>query len=181
MKQLLSYFLTDKKYLAIFGDGFLSSDLSRLAGWGRPPLPLLLLLFLLLPGCSVLPPLRGPEPPALVRQPEETRSIDRREVPEEPLQPPPTVQAGPARSLYEQAQAALASGQAAQAEMLLERALRIEPRNPFYWYLLGQCKYAQGDFAQAVQFCRKSESLAGDNSQLRRSNRILIEQAERKR
>ena len=65
--------------------------------------------------------------------------------------------------------------------MLLERALRIEPRNALYWHLLAQSKYAQGDFGQTVQFCRKSVSLAGNNNKLRQDNRNLLQQASSKR
>ena len=134
----------------------------------RPPQTrlLLLLVLLVLSSCAVQQPAHRGRP-APIEGPK--ASV--------PIQPSPSVQSGPARSLYAKANEAMASGHPAQAEMLLERALRIEPRNALYWHLLAQSKYAQGDFGQAVQFCNKSESLAGNNNQLRQDNRNLLQQA----
>ena len=139
-----------------------------------PSLLLLLLALLVLPSCAVqqpahhkIPaPIESPKAP-VVESPE--TSV--------PIQPSPSVQSGPARSLYAKANEALESGHPDQAEMLIERALRIEPRNAQYWHLLAQSKYAQGDFGQTVQFCRKSESLAGNNNKLRQANKNLLQQA----
>lgn len=143
----------------------------------RPPLPLLLLVVLVLPSCAIQHPVQRPGTPVPIERPDVPVPIER---PQVPVPQPPAVQSGPARSLYASANEALASGHPGQAEMLLERALRIEPRNAQYWHLLAQSKYAQGDFGQTVQFCHKSESLAGNNNKLRQSNRSLLQQAYRK-
>jgi predicted Zn-dependent protease len=140
----------------------------------RPPLPLLLLVFLVLPSCAVQHPIPQHETPVPIERPEIPTPIER---PEKPVTQQPSAPAGPAHTLYAKANESLASGHPDQAEMLLERALRIEPRNALYWHLLAQSKYAQGDFGQTVQFCRKSESLAGNNSTLRQGNRNLMQQA----
>ncbi len=146
----------------------------------RPSLPLLLLIFLALHGCAVQVPTPRPEPPAPIERPEPpTPPIGIPETPV-PTQPPTSIQKGPAQSLFAQAESARQSRQPGQAEILLERALRIEPRNAQYWHTLGQIKYDQGDFGQAVQFCLKSDSLARNNNELRQSNRNLLEQAYRK-
>jgi tetratricopeptide (TPR) repeat protein len=67
-------------------------------------------------------------------------------------------------ALLEAAEQALNAGQADQASLLLERALRIEPRNPAVWHYLGLARLAQGDHAQAQAMAAKSRSLspAGD-------------------
>jgi Tfp pilus assembly protein PilF len=88
-------------------------------------------------------------------------------------------QLGPAASLYAQADAALTSGQPERAEILLERALRIEPGNALYWHALGRAKYDQGDYAQAVQFCLKAQSRMGRRSDLARYNQELLDNASR--
>ena len=64
-----------------------------------------------------------------------------------------------------------------QAEMLLERALRVEPGNGWYWHAMGRVQYGQGSFEQAIQFCLKSDSMAGRDPELKRYNRLLIKQA----
>lgn len=84
---------------------------------------------------------------------------------------------GPASALYGQAESSLAAGRYQQAELELERALRIEPRNPDYWYAMARLKYEQNLYQQAVQFCLKSKSLAGGNSELIRLNDALIDAA----
>ena len=81
---------------------------------------------------------------------------------------------GPAASLYRQAESSLAQGRYRQAEMELERALRIEPRNGDYWYTMARVKYHQNLPDQAIQFSLKSKSLAGHNSDLIRLNDELI-------
>jgi uncharacterized protein HemY len=63
--------------------------------------------------------------------------------------------------------------------MLLERALRIEPRNPHYWYTLGMAKYRQKQYPQAVQFCLKAESLAASQPGLLARSRELLNQAKK--
>ena len=105
--------------------------------------------------------------------------------PPQPLPPPvqPSVtlppvehkpQPGPAAGLYSDAEKALQAGRFSAAEMLLERALRIEPQNPHYWYTLGMAKYRQGQYPQTIQFCLKAESLAaGQPGTLARSRELL--------
>lgn len=143
------------------------------------PVSLLFLVFLILPSCAVQHPIQRHKAPESVEHRKAPAPIDHPEM-EAPVLPPKSVPAGPARSLYAKANKALKSGRPGQADMLLERALRIEPRNALFWHLLGQSKYAQGDFVQAVQFCRKSESLAGNNNKLRQYNRSLLQRAYRK-
>ncbi len=68
-------------------------------------------------------------------------------------------------------------GQFSQAEMKLERALRVEPRNARLWHEMAQVKYRQKDYDQAVQFCIKSNSLAGKDYGLIQQNWLLMEKA----
>lgn len=121
---------------------------------------------------SPVPPPAQPAPPPPPGEPAE---------PPAPSPPAYSPRTGPARTLYLDAEQALARGEREQAEMLVERALRIEPRNPHYWYTLARIKYAQGDYPQAIQLCRKSTSLAGGQPQLIELNSRLIRQAEAKR
>ena len=68
----------------------------------------------------------------------------------------------------------MAEGAFNKAELSLERALRIEPSNTYYWYTMGKIKYRQGANAQAIQFCLKSKSLAGRDAKLVSLNDELI-------
>jgi len=69
------------------------------------------------------------------------------------------------------------TGQFSQAEMMLERALRVEPRNARLWHEMAQVKYGQKDYGQVVQFCIKSNSLAGKDYGLIQQNWLLMEKA----
>jgi tetratricopeptide (TPR) repeat protein len=109
-------------------------------------------------------------------------STFRQVVPPEPVSPPPTEYqpiTGPAAALYTEAETALRAGRFVESEMLLERALRIEPRNAHYWYTMAQVKYRRGQYAETVQFCKKAESLAGKQPQLLARNRELLWQAQK--
>lgn len=73
-------------------------------------------------------------------------------------------QAGPAAiALADQASTQRAQGDLSGAAAQLERALRIEPRNPFLWLLLGQIHLEQADTDQARQMSRRARSLASGN------------------
>ena len=80
-------------------------------------------------------------------------------------------------SLLENAKQALQADKFNQAEIFLERALRLEPRNGELWHTMGQVKFKQNHHAQAVQFCLKSNSLARKNPLLIRKNWNLMEKA----
>lgn len=56
----------------------------------------------------------------------------------------------------------------------LERALRIEPRNPWLWHELAQLRLAQGQYAQAVSLAQKSSSFAGREQRLKALNWRVI-------
>ncbi len=128
---------------------------------------LVLLLALVLHGCAVQGP--APRVPSPVQKSAPPSSL------EEPVVYSPKL--GPAASLYRQAKVSLDQGRYHQAELDLERALRIEPRNGEYWYAMARAKYQQNLHNQAIQFCLKSKSLAGQNSQLIRLNDALIAKA----
>lgn len=149
---------------------------------------LLLMALLLLHGCAgISDRLSFPAPPSKPARTLPTKPAPALPIPQDTPAPPtadqapesPSVPTGPAHSLFLQADRALQSGRPGQAEILLERALRIEPGNPLYWYSLGRAKYDQGDFAQTVQFCLKAEGTMSRNPGLARRNRELMENAAR--
>ena len=59
----------------------------------------------------------------------------------------------------------------------LERALRIEPRNPELWNQLADIRYLQKLWKKAIQLAAKSNTLTGDNKTLRRENWYLMSNA----
>ena len=71
------------------------------------------------------------------------------------------------------------SGDYHHAAVTLERALRIEPRNAFLWHRLAVVRLEQGQPRMALDLARKSNTLAGGDEALKRSNRQLIAKASR--
>jgi len=80
-------------------------------------------------------------------------------------------------ALLDRAQSDSESGQREAAGASLERALRIEPRNPWLWLELAQVRLAQGQYAQAITLARKSNSFAGRQSRVQAGNWQVIGQA----
>lgn len=80
-------------------------------------------------------------------------------------------------ALVEGAQTDIAAGRLEPAGAALERALRIEPRNPALWHELARVRLRQGAAAQAANLAAKSNTLAGDNKTLRAQNWRLIADA----
>ena len=80
-------------------------------------------------------------------------------------------------ALLDRAQTDNESGQREAAGASLERALRIEPRNPWLWLELAQVRLAQGQYAQAITLARKSNSFAGRQSRVQAGNWQVIGQA----
>ena len=99
-------------------------------------------------------------------------------VPAEPSVPPvvrpATRESTAVASLMDSARADTAAGRLANAAATLERALRIEPRNPRLWSELARVRFQQRDYAQAESTALRSESWAGKDNALRADNWRLI-------
>jgi uncharacterized protein HemY len=80
--------------------------------------------------------------------------------------PKPVTQSqnGATQTLLARANEALASQQPETAIMLLERAVRIEPREALLWIRLSRAHLAQGEMRAAFQHARKAIALAGSDS-----------------
>jgi Tfp pilus assembly protein PilF len=79
--------------------------------------------------------------------------------------------------LMESARADAAAGKLTTAAASIERALRIEPRNPRLWQELARVRLQQEQFVQAENTARRSNSFAGSDNTLRAENWRLIAQA----
>src|SRR2546425_3648447 len=79
--------------------------------------------------------------------------------------------------LMDTARADAAAGRLANAAATLERALRIEPRNPRLWQELARVRLKQGQYAQAESVAARSNSWAGSDNALRAENWRLIAEA----
>lgn len=95
---------------------------------------------------------------------------------EPPAVPPRT--APPANSatqaLLTQSRVHQAAGRYDQAAASIERALRIEPRQPLLWLELGNIRLLEGDFTQAEGLGRKALSLsAGDAALTARAEQLI--------
>ncbi len=89
---------------------------------------------------------------------------------------------GPAvLSLLNQARGDLDRGRTEQAAAALERAQRIEPRNPFIWQQLAATHLAQSRLLEAENMAQRSNSLARGNPYIEIENWRTIAAARRAR
>jgi tetratricopeptide (TPR) repeat protein len=79
--------------------------------------------------------------------------------------------------LMQNARNDVAAGRLSNAAATLERALRIEPRNPRLWRELALVRLKQGEYVQAESVAARSNSWAGTDNTLRAENWRLIAQA----
>lgn len=100
----------------------------------------------------------------------------------EPIQAPSKRREQPQASsavvaLLETAREQAANGQDEQAAANLERALRIEPKNPWLWHRLGVLRLQQGNYQAAIDLANKSNALATGNRRLMAGNWELLARA----
>lgn len=76
-------------------------------------------------------------------------------------------------ALVDEAKSQAKQGRAASAVNALERALRLEPKNPYLWHLLAALRIEQGLWQQALSLAEKSNSLAGRLPKLQAANARL--------
>ena len=126
------------------------------------------LLVVLLAGCAAPTPAPVEKAPAPV------------DVPPPPVRPA-TRETPAVASLMDSARVDAAAGRLANAAATLERALRIEPRNPRLWSELARVRLQQGEWAQAEQTALRSNSFAGNDSELRADNARIIAAARERR
>jgi Tetratricopeptide repeat len=94
-----------------------------------------------------------------------------------PAPVPAPTSTGAIASLVASARSEMAAGRLTNAAASLERALRIEPRNPHLWQELARVRLKQGDYQQAESVAARSNSWAGNDGRLRAENWRLIAQA----
>jgi predicted Zn-dependent protease len=83
--------------------------------------------------------------------------------------------------LMQSARSDAAAGRLTNAAATLERALRIEPRNPRLWQELARVRLKQGEYVQAESVALRSNSWAGSDNTLRAENWRLVAQARESR
>lgn len=79
-------------------------------------------------------------------------------------------------SLVESALVERDTGRLDEAVIRLERALRIEPRNPMIWHYLATVRFQQGDLDKAEALAIRANSFAGASRSLRAANWRMIGQ-----
>lgn len=77
-------------------------------------------------------------------------------------------------ALMQKAQKQSAVGNNSAAAATIERALRIEPKNPALWYNFALVKYTAGDCASAINVAKKSNSFLSNKHELTYKNKQLI-------
>jgi predicted Zn-dependent protease len=133
---------------------------------------LILVSAALLAGCAAVAPPSAPAAGAAPSQPPGSAAVPVKPVPNSSMSGNKAVIA-----LLDQAQIDNGAGHRASADSSLERALRIEPRNPWLWHQLAQLRMDQGQYAQAVTLARKSNSFAGNRNGVLAANWQVIGQA----
>jgi len=139
------------------------------------------LALLLLAGCASGPPLRPASDAAVEPAEEPAATTPGPGAGGEPSTPAPAPTERPrnaaAASLQSTAEQQRARGESEKAVATLERALRIDPKDPLLWIELAEIRLEQGDRVQAGQLARRAESLAAPGSQAAARARALAERA----
>ena len=86
-----------------------------------------------------------------------------------------------AQLLLAQADTALAAQRPERAAALLERALRITPRDGRLWYQLALIRYRQQYYQQSMSLAKRAETFAGADAALKARCADLIDKAGRRR
>ena len=130
---------------------------------------LLLLLILGLSACADLPMTSAPAPAGDL--PDSSSQQGSAETDSESRE---AVQA-----LVTSSRSSRASGDYALALADVERAIRIEPRNPYLWLELGEIHLSRNDPGQAAAMARKAASVAGPDRAAKAAAERLLEKASR--
>ena len=80
-------------------------------------------------------------------------------------------------NLLEKAREATQAGDYQRAEVLLERTVRIEPRNATLWHYMAKLRLHQGRYQEAIGLASKSNHLGKDNKHLTADNWRIIAHA----
>ena len=115
---------------------------------------------------TVQSPLPPPEPAITHRSPAEPSRTQ-------------TAPSKPVATLMAKAESELNAGHLDRSAANLERAIRIEPRNPVLWHRLATIRLQQGHYAQAESMASKSNSLMAPNAALTRKNWQIIAESRR--
>jgi len=157
--------------------------------WSFPMRPAALLLTglsLWTAGCatrSVAPRSGTATPTAKPSMPATTAKSEPVTVPPQPAQvgPAPADEPPPADApppvivaLLDESETSRSAGDLESAVSTLERALRIQPRNPRLWQALAKVRLQQGEAVLAEDLARKSSVLAAGNQSLLAENQRLI-------
>lgn len=118
---------------------------------------LLLLFVLAAAGCAPLPVSRDESATGSVTGPESKPAA-----------------ASPSAALLVQGRTQLAAADYPAAAATLERAIRIEPSDPWLWLELARVHRATGNMPQAEAHARKALALAGDDDSARRAAEALL-------
>jgi tetratricopeptide (TPR) repeat protein len=98
--------------------------------------------------------------------------------PAAPTSPAAESAAGPAPMVLLTRAQALANAEKSElAGATLERAIRIEPRNPWLWHRLAVLRLQEGRHSLAIELAKKSNVLARGNRRLVAGNWLLIAKA----
>jgi hypothetical protein len=102
-------------------------------------------------------------------------------LPEPQISPAPREQPAAVVALLGHAEQQANDGDLRAAALTLERAIRIDSRNPVLWHHLATVRLAEGNVEQAEQLAKKSNALAAGNYALQARNWGLIAEARRTR
>ena len=91
----------------------------------------------------------------------------------------PSMPSKPIATLMAKAEFEFNAGRLDHSAANLERAIRIEPRNPVLWHNLAAIRLQQGRYAQAESMASKSNSLIAPGAALERKNWQIIAEARR--
>jgi cytochrome c-type biogenesis protein CcmH/NrfG len=156
--------------------------------WYRTTAPVVMVATLLLQACTTpvyYPPRTPDQYPPVIDQSRDVPIEDRlppppvtRSTVPAPVQPPVNRPQSPAVvALVDTAEQQANTGDLEGSAASLERAIRIDPRNPALWYHLATVRLSQGEARAAEQLAVKSNTLSTGNSAQQVRNWNLIARA----
>lgn len=154
---------------------------------------MVLILLAMISGCARMmpssPPAARTETPKPMPQAKTALGVPTQTPPSGPPAPRAVVPTKPAPppsppavlALMEEAETAASAGQWDTSAATLERAIRIQPRNPALWHRLAKVRLEQGQFQSAEDLAKKSNVFASGDQDLVKQNWLLIAQARRQK